>query len=143
MPESELAADGQKHGMQDVIRVRNSEQAVQLTAQFYGITIASSFGMRRPRVRHGVLFAEWNDTWHHQVSVGGYWFHPQLGLIWLDDNQWSRRAHPQCPTLAEFGSNGSYWYSEKNFDRRCQKGEVYAHAMGGFEAREGLWGRLW
>lgn len=137
--EQELASEGKPFGMQDVTRVKDSEQGMQLTAQGYGITVASMFGTRNPRVREGVLFAEWNDRWAHQESIGGYWQHPKLGLIWIDDNQWSKNAHPICPTLNEFGSNGSYWYSESNFDKRCRDGEVYAHASGGFPARPGLW----
>jgi len=138
--EREIAAEGKPFGCKDIVRVENAEQTVQLTAQGYGITVASMYGTR-PRIKEGVLLGEWNDQWAHQMSLGGYWFHPKLGLIFIDDNQWSKGAYNglNCPTLAEFGSNGSTWCLEKDWNRRCKRGEVYAHASGGFPKREILW----
>lgn len=139
MPESELAQEGKPFGMQDIVRVTNTDQAATLTASGYGITLASMYGSTDMRVRDGILVARRNDRWAHQMSVGGY---IKYGDFICIDNQWSKRAHPQCPELAKYGSNGSFWVPRADFDWICSTGEVYAHASGGFEVRR-LWGPLW
>ena len=143
-----LKSEGQKFGMQSITRLSNANDVVQLTAQGHGITLASMYGSRsmrnKGRAGQRILVASWNARWPHQMSVGGYWTHPEFGLMILIDNQWSKRAHPQCETLAEFGSNGSFWIPENDFNRICRDGEVYAFSDGGFEEeRTNLWDNLW
>lgn len=137
--ERDLAEEGRKYAMQKWTKLESVDDCVQMTAQGRGITLASSFGSVNMRVRDGFLTAEWNDTWYHQMSYGGYAVNDAGRRMHCIDNQWTKSAHPQCPELAKFQSNGSFWISDDIMQRICDKGEVYGFAMGGFTERRGLW----
>ena len=134
--EQQLTTTAKKYGIHAIARVRSIDELVDGLAQLYTVTIASMFAAR-PQVRSGVSIGHRSGSWAHQMGVSGYWKHPQLGLIFLIDNQWSARAHPQCPTLAEWGSNGSFWTYESDMEWILRTGEVFLHSStGGFEARD-------
>lgn len=139
MRKDDLHTDARKYGMHTVTAIRDTGQWVQLLAQGYGVTLASSFGTR-PRVQGDVLLGPWNGSWAHQMSSSGYWKHPQHGLIFLIDNQWGPSAHGDCPTLSKLGVRGSFWIKERDASRIIRSGEVFGHSStGGFPARKFEW----
>jgi hypothetical protein len=137
-----IEAEAAKYKMQTVVPIETPDQAVQLLAQGYGVTIASSFGTR-PSVRGDVLIGPWNTSWAHQMSIGGYHKHPTHGLIFITDNQWGPSAHPSCPTLSQLGVRGSFWMLEKDFVSIIRSGEVFGHSNTmGFPARPLNWDNI-
>jgi len=138
IPLTELRSASEPYRMHKVTRIQSPEQWKEALASGYSVTLASMFGTRN-RVEHDVLLGRWNDSWAHQMSSSGYWEHPRLGLIFKIDNQWGPSFHGWCPTLKEFGVNGSFWMLAEDARKVCSRGEVFAHShTGGFETREGL-----
>jgi len=134
--ERQLAPDAGKYGIHAVTRVRSIDDLVQGLAQLYSVTLASMFACD-PRVDGDVSIGRKRGQWAHQMGCSGFWEHPKHGLIFLIDNQWSAAAHPQCPTLKEFGSNGSFWIYEGDMDWIIRTGEVFLHSStGGFPGRK-------
>ena len=124
--------------MDRVTRIQTPEAWKEALASGYAITLASMFGTAN-QVEHDVLLGRWNRQWAHQMSSSGYWDHPRLGLIFKIDNQWGPNFHGWCPTLKQWGVNGSFWMLADDARKVCQRGEVFAHShTGGFETREGL-----
>ena len=141
--ESEMKRDGVKHGMQEWTKMESVDDIVQHTVQGRGITLASSFGSRNMRVQHGLLVATWNATWYHQMSYGGFAEDERGKRHHCIDNQWTKTAHPECPYLAKWGSNGSFWIDDDTMQRICDRGEVYGFANGGFTERNSFWEQVW
>lgn len=145
---SALEGDAKQFGLHKVTQAKTVEEIVQALAQGYGVTVASMFGTRRSEVRGDVAIAVWNDQWAHQMSYGGYWKHPQHGLLLLQDNQWgpSPSIHVPCPTLSQFGINGSYWQLASDTSKilNSRDGEVFIHsATGGFPKQGIEWDHGW
>jgi hypothetical protein len=126
-----------------VVRIDSTDEAKQLLAQGYGVTLASNFGTS-PRVEGEYLIGRWNDNWAHQMSCSGY---TKFGsdTIFAIDNQWGPNGHGgrQCPTLAARGIKGSFWIREGTFGRIIDSGEVFGHsATHGFPVQRFDWGRM-
>lgn len=147
------ASEAQQYRIGEAARITTVQQAAEMVARGYGITLASMLGTSGARDRGGVLIANWDDQWAHQMPVPGYATHPQEGRIWLVDNNWGPGAHKACPWLAgllraeaerlgvaaalqEYA--GSFWIHESTFadvlaDRNT---ECYAHSdTAGFDPR--------
>lgn len=139
IPRSELSTTASKYGMHTITQIKSTDEWVQLLAQGYGVTLASMFGTR-PRVEKGVLVGRWNASWAHQMSSAGYWLHPELGLLFLINNQWGPSAHGKCPVLSPIGVLGSFWMPEKDAAKVVRTGEVIGHSStGGFNLRTIDW----
>lgn len=145
---SEVSDEADDYLIQDVTRIRSTDEAMVAMSSGYGITLASSFGTRGPRIRDTgedgaqVAVAEWNGSWAHQMSCAGYWKTTRLGSIFIIDNQWGPSAHPDCPTLSQWGVEGSFWITESTFANIIRRGEVFAHSnTRGFPARN-PWGSI-
>lgn len=129
----QLRAVAKKYAIGEVTQCKTISDVLQAKAQGKGVTMASEFGTRGCRVQNGVLLADWNGSWAHQMSVAGYWQTSPLGLIFTIDNQWGD-VHGTCPVLGPLGVRGSFWITEKSMQRILDTGEVYAHsATGGFD----------
>ena len=137
MPESTLKIDADDFGIQQSTRAKNTDELVQGLAQFYPAVIASTFAAKNMRVEKGVLVGRWYGTWNHQQSITGYWYHPELGLLFLKANQWYWKAHPFCPVLSKLGIYGSYWTPASDVALEFKRGaEVFLKAgTHGFEER--------
>lgn len=121
-----LEAVSRKQVAGEYRRLRSAADVKQAMAMRCGVTIACSFGTRGCRVVDGVLLAEWDSSWAHQQSGGGYKDHQSLGTIYKVDNQW-KDAHGRCPIIwGQYGAYGSYWVRESVMERMCATGEVYA-----------------
>lgn len=147
-------SEANKYIIKDVAQVRTTDEAAKRAAQGYGGTIACMFGMRnmRPSPTKGVLLGRWDGSWAHQQSEGGYYEHPDLGRIWLIDNQWND-AHGECPFLkglirvwleelriefdpAKHTYNGSYFVDDPTYGRMLRD-EGFAHGdTNGFNPRK-------
>lgn len=113
-------------GVGEFKRLRSAKDVKEARAARMGVTMASNFGTRGCKVVDGVLLAEWDGSWAHQQTIGGYDEHGSLGDIFETNNQW-KDAHGHCPLLfGKYGSYGSYWIRSATMDRICEKGEVYA-----------------
>lgn len=139
---ADLAPEANKFQIQDVARVKNTDELARAAAQGYAITLASNFGTRGPRVVEGFLIAKWNGSWAHQMSCSGYATHPSLGRIWWIQNQWYKTAHPECPYMAPLGVNGGFWIEDSTMQKICSS-EVFVHSnTKGFPSREISWGKM-
>lgn len=130
-------------GVGEFKRMRSAKDVKEARAARMGVTMACNFGTRGCKVVDGVLLAEWDGSWAHQQSVGGYDEHESLGDIFEINNQW-KDAHGHCPLLfGKYGAFGSYWIRSATMDRICEKGEVYAYInTGGRKLTEVNWKNL-
>jgi hypothetical protein len=141
----DLKAKSEPFAIENITKIESASEARQALAQGRPLTFASSFGAS-PRVVGDVSIGGWSRTWYHQMHGGSYLNHSdekirkRYGTLFGCQNQWGPRAHPRCPTASKWGQDGMFWIPERDFDRICQKGEVYAHShTGGFPAREFKW----
>lgn len=142
IPRTELQAVAKKYGMENVTQIKSIAELLQAKAQGYGVTMASNFGTRGCHVQSGVLMADWDGSWAHQMSVAGFWRTSPHGLILAIDNQWND-THGECPKLGKLGVRGSFWITERSMARIIQTGEVYAHTgSGGFPLVKYDWSNL-
>lgn len=141
-----------------VPKIRTPNEAATLFAKGYSGTIACMFGTRGPRLKKGVMIADWDDSWSHQQEIAGFFTHPDLGRCWRIHNQWGRRAHPACPYIQSliqkwceaYGittvpvEEGSYSVLESTFARMLQDEGFGHHSTKGFNPRKNLkWGDRW
>jgi hypothetical protein len=144
LPESQLSGEAGKYRMQTISICQSSNDVMQLLAQGYGVTMASTFGTN-PKVIEGYLIGSWNGSWAHQMSIGGYTKHPSQGYIFLIDNQWGANAHPECPFLKSQGISGSFWITESTLRNvlSSRGAEVLGHSNTmGFPSRSLDWGNM-
>ena len=145
IPLKDLEGESKKHQIQDVVRVKSTEDLYKLLRSGYGCTIAGKFGMRgKPRVMGdpGVLLGSWTGSWAHQMSYLAAFKHPGLGLLFWVQNQWGPRANGDCPFMKDFDPyvRGGFWVEEKTAQRMIDKGECYAHSdTEGFGPRSFVW----
>jgi hypothetical protein len=146
---SQIEPDARKFGFHKIARARTALDVKQGLAQGYGVTIASMYGSTRMQVQgsgdNAVLVADWNTRWAHQMSVFGYWEHPQLGDLWPIQNQWGTSVHPRCPQLEPLGITGAFWMRGSDFDKiiRSESNEVFLHSStGGFPIQTIDWEKL-
>lgn len=135
-----------------VVRVTSVDDAAAQLSQGAPLTLASMFGTAGAVDRGGVVVAEWDDSWAHQMTVVGFAKHPQQGRLWLIDNQWGRASHRACPWLAQIlaaearrlgvlalsAYEGSFWITDDTFRKILRHGdtECYAHsATEGFDPK--------
>lgn len=130
MPVEELRNVAKPFGIGEYKRLRSPQEVCEAKAAGCGVTMASNWGTRGCRVVDNVLMGKHDGSWAHQMSCGGYWRHPSLGLIFKDDNQW-KDVHGHCPTLFPMGITGSFWLPEDSMAYMCERGEVYAHTNTG------------
>lgn len=116
--EVQIAEVANKLQITGIQRIATTEDLIGAIVAGKPPTLASMFGSR-PSVKNGFLVGEWNATWAHQMSIGGFFKHPSLGMLFLIDNQWGPDAHgPLCPFLREqLGMDGSFWISEQTMSR--------------------------
>jgi hypothetical protein len=142
----DLEGESKKHQIQDVIKVKSTDDLHKLLRSGYGCTIAGRFGISgKPRVMGdpGVLLGSWTGSWAHQMSYMASFNHPGLGRLFWVQNQWGPRAHGKCPFMAEFddyASQGGFWVDDKTAQKMISKGECYAHSdTEGFGPRSFVW----
>lgn len=127
-----------KYRIHKQVQAHTIEEMMQAAAQGYGITIASNYGSNTMRVKDGFLIATWDTSWAHQMCLDGYHTHPTLGRLWLDKNQWWKKAHPLCPYLQQFKIDGAFWIPEadilRNLKYRDTEVIIHSNTMG-FEPR--------
>lgn len=133
VPYDELHADADDFAHKSITRINSAEEAVIAHAQGYPQTLASMFGTR-PRVEKGVLLGRWNLSWSHQMGSDGFYYHPELGLLFKINNQW-HNVHGLCPLMKQYGIEGSFWMLASDYDKICKRGEVYAYGEGGYPGR--------
>ena len=139
---SELRPDSEKYKVNAISRVRGTDIAKQSIAQGYALTLASGFGFKSERITGNVCLASRSGSWAHQMSCDGYWEHPELGLIFLINNQWNK-YNKTCPTASEWGTYGSFWIKEDVFQDLMERGEVYSHSdSSGFPTKTIDWSDL-
>jgi len=139
--ERELALESSKFGIHTATQLRNADEWESGVDQGFGITLASMFGTS-PRVQGNVLLGRWDKSWSHQMSSSGKWRHPRFGRIFWVQNQWGD-IHGKCPTVSKTGQNGGFWILDKDAEKICRTGEVYAHSnTGNFEPRKFRWTKV-
>lgn len=130
VPEAQLALAANERQVTYTVRIRTTAELEDALVQGYGVTMASMFGTRA-RVVQGLLLGAWNDSWAHQMSIGGYMTHPAHGRVYLIDNQWGPTFHGDCPYLAPKGVRGSFWIRESTMKDilKSSSTEVFAHGQ--------------
>jgi len=119
--------------------VKSPDDGVRTLATLSPLIMASMFGTKTIRRRGGsnpVNIAEPDGSWAHQMAVDGYWFHPELGLIFHVQNNWGDDAHP---APADDSPPGGFWITEKTFKGICDEryAEIYGYAgINGFKVPE-------
>lgn len=120
--------------------INNADEWEASIRAFAPVTLASMFGTRGPRLKGtpGVMIAEWDDQWPHQMWSDECWHHPTEGRIFRIGNNWDFDAHP-APTTGE--PPGGFYITDRTADRICRGREVIAYSRWpGFVIRDAGWG---
>ncbi len=64
----------------------------------------------------------------HQTSIQAVWDHPELGLLFWNENQWGLKTYKVDPKT---GSGSGCWMTERDFNKVAQSrdGEIYAYSQ--------------
>lgn len=119
--------------------IRNSDEGRAAIRNHYALTLAYGSYIGHPRVQgsgeNAVLLGTFDSRGGHQTSIQGCWDHPDLGLLFHNQNQWPKSAYPADPAG---GMPCSCWMTAKDFDLACQRGEVYVYSgYVGYPVRSG------
>lgn len=129
-----------KYIVQTTAPVNNANDVKNALRNGYPCTIASDWGgMMSPQVTSnpGVLLNKRVTTWNHQMSVQGWWAHPELGDIFYILNSWGPKTHGQDPAG---GPPGGFWVLAKDIDYITGQGDSFAFSQWqGFPAQRLDW----
>jgi hypothetical protein len=126
-----------QHLIKTVSLCKNSEEAREAIINGYPLTIASNWGGdMRPSAQgksEPILLNRRTDVWQHQMSVHGWWEHPDFGEVFYVFNSWGTNAHGKCPSGAPLGG---FWILKKDMDYICKQKEAFAFSQyDGFPAQ--------
>jgi len=126
------------HLVRSTAKCNSADDVREAIKSFYPVTIASNWGglMRPPVVgsREPVLLNRRATTWNHQMTIQGWWDHPEHGELFYDLNQWGLDAHGRCPSGAPAGG---FWIKRADLEAIVRQGETFAFSQfDGFPAPE-------
>lgn len=126
-------AEARKFLVRSTAKCLSPDDVREAVKSYYPVTIASNWGgQMRPSVTNGVLLNRRVTTWNHQMSVQGWWDHPQLGELFWVHNQWGIDVHGRCPSGAP---GGGFWVQRKDMEYIVGQNEAFAFsAFDGFPA---------
>lgn len=148
-PAQALKTEGGKNRFSSITRCTSMEQAIDLMASRYWGTQASDWGgntgkgVVKGSGNNRILTMPRRETWNHQMSVLGYWFHPEVSLQIAIGNQWGY-LHGDDPVRVEDNDTpptappGVFWIGRSDFEYMLQSEEIFFFAnMPNFEVRPG------
>ena len=119
-----------KHLIKTTALCKNADAVRDALVNGYPCTCASDWGGNmRPTVSgktQPVLLNQRTDTWQHQMSVHGWWEHPDHGEIFYIFNSWGTNAHGTCPSGAPLGG---FWIKKADMEYICRQNEVFAYSQ--------------
>lgn len=125
------------HLVKSTAQCKSTDDVREAIKNYYSVTIASSWGgkMRCPTAGNPpVLLNSHTTSWAHQMSVHGWWDHPDLGEIFYVMNQWGLAAHGMCPSGAP---KGGFWIKKADMAKIVAQRETFAFSQfEGFPAVE-------
>lgn len=125
---------GKKHLIKSTALLKSADDVRDSLVNKYGVTCASNWGgQMKPQIKNGVLLNTHVTTWNHQMSVSGYWDHPDLSEIYWIQNSWGWFVHGICPSGAP---GGGFWITKREMQNICDQNEVFAYSpfVDGFPA---------
>ena len=124
MPDA-VRQEALRHPVRTVSPCGSAADVRAALANGYPCTLAYGYYAGRPRVQGTppVLVGTLDSRGGHQVSLQGVWDHPALGPLYLQPNQWPASVYPADPAG---GPPCSCWLPEREVERACRGGEVYA-----------------
>lgn len=132
-----------RHVVQKTALCRNADDVREAIVNGYPVTESSMYGFNaRVEGSPAVLLGRRGPRWAHQMSLQGWWEHPQLGELFFLMNQWGASAHGKDPAG---GPSGGVWITKADVNWICNDQEVYAYSQfQGFPAQDVLnWLSLW
>ena len=121
---------GRKHLVKTVAPLKSSADVKASLQNLYPVTFACDYymGPNGARVRgssdNKACVGTLNTFGGHQTTLQGYWEHPELGLLFWNENQWDRNTYPVDPKT---GRASGVWMPASEVDRaiRGMNAEVY------------------
>lgn len=133
--------ESRKHLVQTTAQCRDADAVREALCNYYPVTCASNYAHDGGKVQGNppVLVGRHSGSWSHQMSMHGWWKHPELGELFYLMNQWGLDAHGTDPSGAP---RGGVWITKADVDWICRdEGEVFAFSQfQGFPAQKFSWG---
>lgn len=111
-------------------QITSVEDALDNICNGRPLTIATDYYINNATVKgsgdNAVTFGRFDSNGGHQTSTQGAFNHPDLGLLFLNQNNWPAQCYPPDPAG---GAPCSVWMSEKDMEMAVTKGEVYAFSQ--------------
>lgn len=124
-----LLPEARKHVVKTAAQCRSTDEVRQAIQNGYPCTCASNWGgqMRiQPSGNPPCLLNRKAGTWNHQMSVLGWWQHPQHGELFWIQNQWGLRAHGEDPAG---GPPGGFWVKQADMAYIVRQNETFAFSQ--------------
>lgn len=135
-PPEELKAIAAQHRVQTVSRITSTDEARDAVCNYYGFTVASSWGNPRGRYqkRDGRLVAQRTGVWNHQMCCNGYDGSSPSGRKYFHiQNSWPVSQHPQP---IDDSPAGGFWIEAADLQDMLDAGDSWAFSdFEGFPAR--------
>ena len=136
-----------KHLIKSAAPIKSAAEGRDAIRNGYPLTFASPWFMtpgaeRLQGSKEPAVVGALSSNGGHQTSIEAVWDHPELGLIFWNENQWQRKTYKEDPTI---GSGSGCFMTERDFDKvaKSRDGEIYALSQyDGYPAQSIPWSSI-
>lgn len=138
---------GKTHLVRSTDPVKSSKDGRDAIRNIYPMTFASPWYMtpgaeKVQGSKEPACVGALSSNGGHQTSILAVWDHPELGLIFWNENQWGLKTYKTDPKT---GRSSGCWMTEKDFNKVAQSrdGEVFAFSQhDGYPAQSLPWSSI-
>lgn len=139
---------GKKHLVRATDPVKSSADGRNAIRNLYPMTFASPWFMEPGREsvqgsKEPACVGKLTGNGGHQTSILAVWDHPELGLLFWNENQWGMKVYKSDPKT---GRGSGCWMTERDFNKVAQSGdgEIYKFSQyDGYPAQTLNWADIW
>lgn len=136
-----------KHPVKSTDPVKSARDGRDAIRNLYPLTFASPWFMnpgseRIQGSREPCMVGSLSGNGGHQTSILAVWDHPELGLLFWNENQWGLSTYKECPAMKR---RAGCWMTERDFEKvaRSGDGEIYAFSQyDGYPAQALPWSSI-
>lgn len=138
---------GKKHLIKSTDPVKSAAQGRDAIRNGYPLTFASPWYMNPGSEqvkgsKEPACVGSLSGNGGHQTSILAVWDHPELGLLFWNENQWGLSVYKECPKIKR---RAGCWMTERDFEKvaRSGDGEIYAFSQyDGYPAQTLPWASI-
>lgn len=138
-----IVEEAKKHIIKSAAPINSVEEMEAAIRNGYPLTWACSRNVGSASIRGSkfpTVVGTFNGRGGHQTSIQGLWEHPELGLMFKNQNNWPKSSYPQDPD--KDATECANWHPADDFKAYFRSGDAECYALSqfdGFPAQEISW----